>query len=147
MGVCRSSDAPNVEERDSTMPYRILVIDDNEDILDMFQELLSVEGYEVIVSDFIDSSAICQIQPDLLILDYLAGQQPVGGQLIQCLKQQPATKDIPVIVCTTAGLGKAEQEPAFSLEGVSVVPKPFDVLDLLHTIRHMLAECRVRAAS
>ena len=127
------------------MPYRILVIDDNQDILDMFHELLSLEGYEVIVSDFIDAGAICQIGPDLLILDYLAGQQPVGGQLIQRLKQQPAARDMPVIVCTTAGIANLEREPGFQLEGVNVVTKPFDVLDLLGTIRHILTEGRVRA--
>jgi CheY-like chemotaxis protein len=129
------------------MPYRILVIDDNQDILDMFHELLSLEGYQVITSDFINAAAICEIRPDLLILDYLAGQRPIGGQLIQRLKQQPVGKDMPVIVCTTAGMVHVEQEPAFNLDGVNVVSKPFDVPELLRVIRHILTEDRVRARS
>lgn len=127
------------------MPYRILVIDDNQDILDMFHELLSLEGYEVIVSDFIEADRISRIAPDLIILDYLAGQKPVGGHLVQRLKQQPAARDMPVIICTTAGVLNIEREPAFHLDGVNVVTKPFDVLELLDTIRRILSEGRVRA--
>lgn len=124
------------------MAQRILVIDDNEEILELFRDLLSAEQYEVILSDFIDVNDICRIGPDMLILDYLNGLQPAGGQLLQRLKQQPATQHIPVLVCTTASAAKVEQEPAFRLHGVSVVQKPFDVSALLYSVEQALAQAR-----
>lgn len=121
------------------MVRRILVIDDNEDIVDLFQALLEDGQYEVIGSDFIEASAIAQLRPDLLILDYLEGMQPVGGQIISALKHQRATKSLPVIICTTAGVTKTDQDQALKADGVTVVHKPFDVPDLLHTIEAALA--------
>jgi two-component system response regulator VicR len=121
------------------MVRRILVIDDNEDIVDLFHALLDDAQYEVIGSDFIEARAIAQLRPDLLILDYLEGMRPVGGQIVSALKQQCATTSLPVIVCTTAGAAKLERDPALKADGVTVVHKPFDVPDLLQTIEALLA--------
>ena len=122
------------------MSQRILVIDDNEEILDLFQALLSDADYEVILSDFIDPRDISQIQPDIIILDYLAGMEPRGGQILRVLKQQRTTRHIPVIVCTTISVAAAEQEPAFCADGVRLVFKPFSVPELLHSVEQALAE-------
>lgn len=116
------------------MSRRILVIDDNQEILTLFHDLLTVEQYEVILSDFVGAGQVGQLQPDLLILDYFSGYEPVGGQLIQQLKLQPTTKHIPIIVCTTASTAKAQKEPAFLAQGVHVVFKPFDVAELMQKI-------------
>lgn len=121
------------------MVRRILVIDDNEDIVDLFQALLDDGQYEVIGSDFIEPSAIAQLRPDLLILDYLEGMQPVGGQIVSALNQQRATTSLPVIICTTASVARVEHDPALKADGVTVVHKPFDVPDLLQTIESALA--------
>ncbi|MBV9790703.1 MAG: response regulator [Chloroflexi bacterium] len=120
------------------MPRRILVIDDNEEILDLFHALLDDMDYEVIGSDFIEAGAIAKIHPDLLILDYLEGFHPVGGQIVSELKQQRATTSLPVIVCTTASMAKLERDPVLDTEGVVVVHKPFDVPVLLQTIESVL---------
>lgn len=124
------------------MARRILVIDDNEDILDLFHSLLDDMDYEVIGSDFIDASAIEQIQPDLLILDYLEGMQPVGGRIVSALKRHRATAYLPVIVCTTASITKLERDPVLDTERVIVVHKPFDVPVLLQTIEAVLSQPR-----
>ena len=116
------------------MPGRILVIDDNEEMLDLFCALLDDQAYEVIGSDFIDANRIVQLAPDLLILDYLEGMQPVGGRIVAALKQHPATMHLPVIICTTASVARTSQDTALNAAGVSVVYKPFDVIELLQAI-------------
>ena len=121
------------------MARRILVIDDSQDILDLFHALLDDVEYEVIGSDFVDARAIEQMQPDLLILDYLAGMQPVGGRIVAALRQHSATRHLPVIVCTTANMMKTAQEPALNTDGVVVVHKPFDVPLLLQIIEAALS--------
>lgn len=116
------------------MNRRILVIDDNQEILGLFQDLLSVEEYDVVLSDFIGPRQIDQLRPNLIILDYFSGHEAVGGQLIKQLKQQPTTQHIPIIMCTTASTARAEKEPAFLADGVDVVFKPFDVAELMQKI-------------
>ena len=120
------------------MHRRVLVIDDNEEMLNLFHDLLSGEEYEVILSDFIGVQEIDRLQPALIILDYFAGHEPVGGQLIGELKVQPTTKQIPIIMCTTASTARAEKDPAFMAEGVHVIFKPFDVAQLMQTIERAL---------
>lgn len=121
------------------MACRILVIDDNEAMLDLFHALLDDMAYEVVGSDFIAADAIAQLQPDLLILDYLWGMEPVGGRLVAALKQHPTTAHLPVIVCTTAGMTQLDQDAALNADGVIVVQKPFDVSELLQTIEQILS--------
>ena len=116
------------------MCRRILVIDDNEEILTLFHDLLSVEEYDVVLSDFIAPNEIAALQPQLIILDYFYGHEPVGGRMLEQLKLQAATKHIPIIICTTASTARAEKDPAFMAEGVHVVFKPFDVTELLHKV-------------
>ena len=122
------------------MHRRILVIDDNEEILTLFEDLLSIEEYEVVLSDFIASNEIAALQPHLIILDYFSGHEAVGGRLVEQLKLQSATKHIPIIMCTTASTARAERDPAFMAEGVHVVFKPFDVTELLQKIEQALLD-------
>jgi DNA-binding response OmpR family regulator len=78
---------------------RILLVDDDNDILDVMQEALSYEGYEVnglIGTDNIFPEII-QYRPDIIILDYLL-QGINGGELCHQIKINRHTNNIPVIM-------------------------------------------------
>ncbi|MBA3532652.1 MAG: response regulator, partial [Ardenticatenales bacterium] len=51
---------------------RIFIVDDDEMLLELFRELLTDEGYEVIssITPPYSSDEIEQMQPDLIIVDY-----------------------------------------------------------------------------
>ena len=70
------------------MPARILVIDDTPAILELFQDLLTDEGYEVLLSASVmqDVAAVTQLNPDLIILDLLFGTEAAGGHLLHALR-------------------------------------------------------------
>src|SRR6266700_5034309 len=95
-----------------TMPTRILVINDTQEILDLFRILLEEEGFEVVLSGFPfqQVSEIEQISPDLIILDIIFGDEKTGWQMLQLLKMKRSTASIPVIVCTAALNVVREQE-------------------------------------
>jgi CheY-like chemotaxis protein len=118
------------------MPNRILVVDDNSEILEMFQSLLEGEGYEVILSTFPDEkiSDIEKINPDLIILDYIFHGEKIGWQMLQMLKMHPSTAQIPVIVCTAAKNVVREQEGHLAAQGVQVLYKPFEINELLEMV-------------
>ncbi len=129
------------------MPQRILVVDDNEPILGLFRDLLGSEGYTVLTArgPFTDLNAITQTPPDLIVLDYVFGGQPLGEMLLQQFKRHPTTATIPVIICSAAAKTMETSAPAFKRYGVEVVRKPFLVDDFLQAVRRALATPGVAA--
>ena len=119
------------------MPTRILVINDTQEILDLFRILLEEEGFEVVLSGFPfqQVSEIEQISPDLIILDIIFGDEKTGWQMLQLLKMKRSTASIPVIVCTAALNVVREQEGYLVSQGVHVVYKPFDIDQILTIIK------------
>src|SRR6266487_5093198 len=123
------------------MAARILVVNDTQEILELFRILLEEEeGYEVVLSGFPvqEISDVERINPDLIILDFVFGDQKSGWQMLQMLKMKRSTASIPVIVCTAAlGLVR-EQEGYLVSQGVHVVFKPFDIDQLLTSVKQVL---------
>ena len=122
------------------MRARILVVNDTQEILELFRMILEGEGYEVFLSGF----PIQQIQdveaidPDLIILDFVFGDQKLGWQMLQMLKMKRSTETIPVIVCTAALHMVREQEGYLVSQGVHVIYKPFDIDHLIINVKQLL---------
>lgn len=120
---------------------RILVIDDTAVMLELYQEILSDEGYEIHLDTgpTLDLQQVEQVAPDLIILDYLFGSEAQGLVMVQQLTMHPTTARIPVIVCTAAvDLIKAVQ-PDLERQGIAVLYKPFAIDDLLLVVAQVLA--------
>ena len=123
------------------MAARILVVNDTQEILELFRMLLEEEeGYDVVLSGFPIQQVkeIEHIKPDLIILDLVLGDEKTGMQMLQMLKMQRSTAAIPVLVCTAALQIVREQEGYLVSQGVHVVYKPFDIDDLLTNIEQLL---------
>jgi len=123
------------------MKARILVVNDTQEILELFRMILEEqEGYDVVLSGFPiqQIKEIELIKPDLIILDLVLGDEKTGMQMLQMLKMQRSTAAIPVLVCTAALQIVREQEGYLVSQGVHVVFKPFDIDDLLTNIKQLL---------
>jgi len=123
------------------MAARILVVNDTQEILELFRMILEGEmGYEVVLSGFpiqnIDD--IERIKPDLIILDLVFEDEKTGIQMLQMLKMKHSTATIPVIICTAAIRSVREQEGYFVSQGVHVVYKPFDIEQLQTHVKQLL---------
>jgi len=118
------------------MTARILVVNDTQEILDLFRILLEDEGYEVTLSSYPLQSVeqVEQIAPELIILDLMFGDEKYGFQMLEMLKLSRSTTSIPVIICTAALQGVREMEGYLVSKGVTVVYKPFDIDDLVKTV-------------
>ena len=119
---------------------RILVVDDTQEILDLFRVILEAEGYEVFLSThaFENVIEIEHLHPDLLILDFLFGKHNEGWQLLQMLKMHAPTASIPVIICTAALKEVREQEDYLQKKEIQIVFKPFDIDELVSAVKHGL---------
>jgi CheY-like chemotaxis protein len=120
---------------------RILVVNDSQELLELYRTLLTEEGYEVIVysSAIEDLREIEQVKPDLILLDIMLGNREVSGwQMLEKLKLFPATASIPVILCTAALDRIRQQQGYLTSHGVLVILKPFNLDDLLACIEKAL---------
>ena len=123
------------------MKSRILVVNDTQEILELFRMLLEEEeGYDVVLSGFPIQQVkeIEHIKPDLIILDLVLGDEKTGMQMLQMLKMQRSTAAIPVLVCTAALQIVREQEGYLVSQGVHVVYKPFEIDDLMANVKQLL---------
>ncbi|MGH2534713.1 MAG: response regulator [Thermomicrobiales bacterium] len=111
----------------------ILVVNDSEEILELFRDLLEEEGYRVSLYSYAlrDLNEVKQIEPDLMILDFLIGGEEWGWQFLQKLRFDRQTASIPVIVCTAAVDLVRELQGHLTEKQVSVILKPFDIDDVL----------------
>jgi DNA-binding response OmpR family regulator len=119
---------------------RILVVNDTQEILELFRLLLEEEGYEVVLAGFPfqQISDIEHVNPDLIILDFVFGDQKTGWQMLQMLKMRRSTATIPIIACTAALDLVREQEGYLVSQGVHVIFKPFDIDQLLASVKQAL---------
>ena len=120
------------------MAKKILIVDNDRDIVDILKALLEMEGYDVYEAydgkDGIDKAY--QYMPHLILLDIM---MPImdGWQVCQRLKACKKTSDIPIAIITA----KAEQEDRnrAKKEGAAeYITKPFQPEDLILRIQKRL---------
>ena len=119
------------------MPKKILVADDEEEIIEFIQTAFEREGYQT-VSTIHGSRLIALIKtenPDLVVLDVML--PGIDGYSLQLqLAQDETTKHIPVIVMTALPASRALFE---KFEQVKMfLPKPFEIDVLLSKVREIL---------
>jgi CheY-like chemotaxis protein len=130
-------------------PQHILVVNDTEEILDLFRDIIEGMGHRMTAWSFSpdDLAKVSAIEPDLVILDLMLGPTELQGwALLQKIRMSPPTEDIPVIVCTAATNWVREQEGWLAASAVKVVLKPFKVAHLEHAIEQALQLPQVTAS-
>ena len=124
------------------MSALIMVFDDTQDILSLFEQILTGEGYRVNLQFHsqgeVELELVKQVKPDLLIVDLLYPQRQIGWTLIQKVRTDPQTAFIPIILCTVKSELVQQLTPQLTEKKVQVVHKPFNVNDLVETVRSAL---------
>jgi len=113
---------------------RIVVIDDEVEMSMLLKIELETEGYEVSVANSGQEGLdlVKEIMPNLILLDIMMPGMD-GYEVLKCLKEDPATKDIFVAMLTAKGLGK-EIQKALDLGVDDYIAKPFHALLLIKKI-------------
>lgn len=122
------------------MATRIMVVNDSQEILELFRDILEEEGYETVLYSYAvrDIDEVERIKPDLIVLDYIIGGEKTGWELLQKLKMRRETAIIPIIICTGAVQAVREMQGYLESKGIGIVLKPFDIDDLLMEVRQQL---------
>ena len=116
---------------------KILLVDDEPDILEFLQELLEQEGYTVAITDKAEYVAKLPAGglPDLILIDVLLSGKD-GREIVKHLKSQEATRHVPVIMFSAH---PRAEETARMAGADDFVAKPFDMDEILAKIaKHVL---------
>lgn len=129
------------ETRSPLKGKRVLVVNDTQEILELFSDLLGEMGLEVVVMSYAprELERIRDLEPDLIILDLVFGERELlGWQLLQKLRMDPRLDEVPVIVCSAAVKMLQELEGHLTEQGILAVVKPFTVDQLEEAVRRAL---------
>ena len=117
--------------------YRILVVDDEQDLCEILKFNLETDGYVVETANSAEEALKMNIESfDLLLLDVMMGGMS-GFAMAKKLKSEPATKDIPVIFLTARD-SENDTVTGFNLGADDYISKPFSIREVLVRIRAVL---------
>ena len=115
---------------------RIIVVDDNEDILEVIKLIL--EGYDYEVLTLNDGNLLIgqiqDYQPDLILLDIMLGNMD-GRDLCKVLRSNKDTCEIPIILVSASHNLSDHSTDAH----VDFLAKPFDITELMAKVVSNLA--------
>lgn len=121
---------------------RLLVAEDDQDLLMVLQTRLEASGFKVETATT-GQEALDKIRnspPDLALLDILLPVKD-GYKVVQALRSDPATKELPVVMFSASMQALEEfQKNCDTLKVQGCLPKPFDFQNLVATIRGIVGQ-------
>lgn len=117
--------------------YRILVVDDEQDLCEILKFNLETDGYTVEMANSAEEALEMNIESfNLLLLDVMMGGMS-GFALAKQLKAEPATKDIPIIFLTARDT-ENDTVTGFNLGADDYISKPFSIREVQVRVRAVL---------
>ena len=109
---------------------KILIVDDEPDVVELFERTLKAEGFEVVVAyDGIGALDLASTdRPDLILLDIMMPMMS-GYEVCSQLKSNPTTQQIPVICVSSAHTPDARAH-ALKAGAATLVTKPFSMVNV-----------------
>lgn len=126
---------------------RVLLVEDDRDLVDFLQHMLESEKYQVLVSmDGEDALQKARAErPDVILLDVLLPKMH-GFEVCQRLRQDPGTCLIPIIMVTSLTAIK-DRLTGFKLGADEYISKPFEPIELLARVERLIERTRQNIAS
>ena len=117
--------------------YKILVVDDEQDLLEILKFNLETEGYEVETAASAEEALTLDIGSfNLMLLDVMMGGMS-GFAMARKLKDNPATAAIPIIFLTARDT-ENDTLTGFSLGADDYISKPFSIREVLVRVRAVI---------
>lgn len=123
------------------MTKKIMVVDDEENILELVKAILEKEKFSVITAK---SGKECldllkKVKPDLILMDLMMPSM-TGKEATKKIRENPKTKNIKIIFLTVARLSEVGMEELDKLNVLDYITKPFDNEDLVRRVKRAIGE-------
>ena len=121
------------------MPKKVLIVDDEPNIVLSVEFLMKREGYDVVTAaDGQEALDMLQdARPDLMILDVMMPRKN-GFEVCEAVRSHPQFGSLPILMLTAKGR-EAEMKKGLSLGADAYVTKPFSTHDLIDRVGALLA--------
>jgi len=121
------------------MGRRVLLIEDEPNIIEAISFLLSRDGWTVHTHSDGETAMekVAQSAPELIILDVMLPGRS-GYDILRDLRGAPATANVPVMMLTARGQAR-DRELAESLGATQFMTKPFSNAEVLDSVRTLTA--------
>ncbi len=118
-------------------PATVALVDNDATILGLMDELLTGEGYRTLRWSGGDGcfAMLKRTMPDAIILDVWMEERLTGLALLEQIAGDPATRHIAVIVCSGDKATLDTNAACLGALHCAVLAKPFDIGELLETVR------------
>ena len=119
------------------MVKRILLIEDEANILEAIAFILSRDGWEVLGHGKGDTALaeIDRVRPDIIVLDVMLPGRS-GFEILRDLRDRAETRHLPVLMLTAKGQAR-DREQAMALGADGFLVKPFSNAALLDEVRRL----------
>jgi CheY-like chemotaxis protein len=118
---------------------RILIVDDEPNIVLALELLMKREGYEILTVD--DGQKVFEVvrefNPDLILLDIMMPKMD-GYEVCQRIRADASLKDISIIMLTAKGR-EVEKEKGLALGADYYITKPFSTREVIMKVKEILA--------
>ena len=121
------------------MVKKILIVDDEPNIVISLEFLMKKEGFEVAVANDGDEALamVASTNPDLLLLDVMMPKKS-GFEVCEALRADPGRAGLKIIMLTAKGRD-TEMAKGLAIGADAYVTKPFSTKDLVIKVKEILA--------
>lgn len=125
--------------KEASQGYRILVADDEPEVVDLVRMVLEMDGYTVLAAGNGEETVVKAKaeRPDLILLDVRMPRMS-GLSVLEHLNQDPATANIPVIMLSVV-TSYPEVQQALEGGAIAYVSKPFELRETVRLVGRVLA--------
>lgn len=125
--------------------YRILVVDDEEDLCEILKFNLEIEGYDVDTANSAEEALKLDLPKyNLLLLDVMMGEIS-GFKMARMLKKNPETANIPIIFITAKDT-ENDTITGFNLGADDYISKPFSLREVQARVKAVLRRTSANGA-
>ena len=126
---------------------RILVVEDEADLVTLLSYNLERAGFEVLVAGDGDEALLMveEERPDLILLDWMLPHRS-GLEVCRQLRRRPESRHVPIIMLTARG-DETDRVRGLDTGADDYVPKPFSMSELIARVRAMMRRAGATAVS
>jgi DNA-binding response OmpR family regulator len=119
--------------------HRILIVDDEPNIVLALELLMKKEGFEVHTVDDGEKAfhAVRELRPDLVLLDIMMPKMD-GYEVCQRIRSDTSLKSVRIVMLTAKGR-EIEKEKGLALGADAYITKPFSTREVVAKVKELLA--------
>jgi len=123
------------------MKKKIMIVDDEENLVELVKAIFENEGYEVIPAY---SGKECleklkKVKPDLILMDMMMPGM-TGKETTKKIRENPKTKNLKIAFLTVVRVSEIGMEELKKLNVLDFITKPFDNQDLVRRVKKLLGD-------